>query len=45
MQSRIKVLIVSRFWTRDQVFPGLKSDEFQKISDSIVIVSFFPGRK
>ncbi len=45
MQSRMKVLMVSRFWTCDHVLPGLKSDEFQRCPDSMVIGSFFPGRQ
>ncbi len=41
----MKVLMVSRFWTCNHFFPGLKSDEFQRCSDLMVIGSFFPGER
>ncbi len=45
MQSRMKVSMVSRFWTYDNVLPGLKSDEFQICPYFLVVGIFFPGRK
>ncbi len=34
-----------KVWTCDHILPGLKSDELQRCSDSMVIGSFFPGGK
>ncbi len=45
MQSRMKVLMVSKFGLGIHVLPGLKGDELQRRSDSMVIGSFFPGGK
>ncbi len=45
MQSRMKVLRFQGFGLAIIVLPGLKSDAFQRRSDSMVIGSFFPGEK